>query len=101
MAVFCRIDFFYYLCTLLIKTFNLLFGSRIKKMEKFGDQVRKFLWEEKGIDIEKLSYMEMPEERERYDVRRCIGSVSLSEGRFITKSEADALTDKFLSMSLP
>ena len=69
-------------------------------MEKFVDQVRK-LFREREIDVDTLDYMEMPKERERYDTRRSTGNPSLSEGRFIIPSEADALTDKFLSMALP
>jgi len=70
-------------------------------MEKFDNQIREFFWEEKGIDIDILNYMEMPEKRENYDNRRAIGNPNLSEGRYIIKSEADVITDKFLSMSLP
>lgn len=56
---------------------------------------------EDGIDVETVDYMEMPTEKDVYDVSRVIGNVNLMLGRFRIKSEVDEMVDKFISMPLP
>ncbi len=52
-------------------------------------------------NIDSVEYMDMPMEREKYNLSRVIGNVNLAEGRFRTKSEADVIIDRFLAMPLP
>ena len=70
-------------------------------MSNFVKTVSDFFLQEKGINVADMDYMEMPVEREKYNFSNVVGNVSLTEGRFITKSEADALIDEFLSMPIP
>ena len=70
-------------------------------MTKFVDAVNDFFLQEKGINIDTVDYREMPVEKEKYNFSKVIGNVNLSAKRFKTKSEADVIVDKFLSMPLP
>lgn len=70
-------------------------------MTDFENAVREFFLKERGIDIDTLDYMEMPEEKEKYNLSKVIGNVNLCAGRFKIKSEVDAIVNNFLSMSLP
>ena len=66
-------------------------------MSEFIERVKNRLLEEKGIKLEEVDYMELPEERERYDISLVIGNVNLMSGRFKTKSEVQVLVNKFLN----
>ena len=68
-------------------------------MSKFSIAVCDFL-SSRGVDIANVGFMEMPEKRERYNLSRLRGNVSLIEGNFIIKSEADKIVEDFLMMSL-
>jgi hypothetical protein len=57
--------------------------------------------QEKGVRTSDLRYMDMPKEREKYNLSKTIGNVNLIEGRFKIKSEADVTVANFLSMPLP
>lgn len=72
----------------------------MKKMSTFRDEIASIL-KEVGIDIETADYMEMPTDKDAYDVSRVIGNVNLMSGRFRIKSEVDEMVDKFISMQLP
>ena len=76
-------------------------AQKIVEEKSFSQRVREFLLEERGIDIDGIDYMEMPENRERYNLDNVIGNVNLTARRFTIKSEVHALTDEFLSMPLP
>ena len=69
-------------------------------MTNYVNEVDAFLFQEKGVHVSDLAFMEMPIERERYSLSRVIGNVNLTEGRFMTKAEADVIIDNFLKMSL-
>ena len=69
-------------------------------MSEFIEEVRKLLLEEKGIKLEDADYMDLPEEREKYNTSLVIGNVNLIAGRFKTKKEGVELVDKFLSMPI-
>jgi hypothetical protein len=70
-------------------------------MTDFSSAVSTFLLQEKGINVRDSVYMEMPNEKERYNLSKTIGNVNLTERRYKTKSEADTIVSNFLSMSLP
>ena len=70
-------------------------------MDNFSENIRKIFFERKGIDIDKVVYMDMPKSRENYNSNKIIGNVNLVEGRFIIKSEADKIINHFLTMTLP
>jgi len=70
-------------------------------MENFVSAVKNLFFKEKGIDVANVDYMEMPSEKERYNLSKVIGNANLTKGRYKTKSEADAIIDEFLSMPLP
>jgi len=70
-------------------------------MTNFVSDVDAFLFQEKGVHIMNLAYMEMPKDRERYNLSKTEGNVNLIAGRFKTPAEADAIIDEFLSMTLP
>jgi len=70
-------------------------------MRSFTNTVSNFFLQEKGVHVEDVKYMDMPKEREKYNLLKVIGNVNLTENRFKTKSEADAIVENFLSISLP
>ena len=70
-------------------------------MSEFIEEIRKLFLEEKGIRLEDADYMELPEERERYNTSFVIGNVNLMAGRFKTKKEGAQLVSKFLSEPVP
>ncbi len=70
-------------------------------MDNFSENIRKIFLERKGIDIDKVEYMDMPKSKENYNSNKIIGNVNLVEGRFIIKSEADKIINHFLTMTLP
>ena len=70
-------------------------------MNDFSERIRKIFFERKGIDIDNVEYIEMPATRENYNLDKIIGNVNLVEGRFMTKSEADKIINKFLTTTLP
>ena len=70
-------------------------------MNDFSERIRKIFFERKGIDIDDVEYIEMPATRENYNLDKIIGNVNLVEGRFMTKSEADKIINKFLTTTLP
>ena len=70
-------------------------------MNDFSERIRKIFFERKGIDIDNFEYIEMPAIRENYNLDKIIGNVNLVEGRFMTKSEADKIINKFLTTTLP
>jgi hypothetical protein len=69
--------------------------------KKFTSVVSDFFLKEKSVHISSLDYMEMPDEKERYNLSKTIGNVNLTEGRYKVKSEVDATVSDFLSMPLP
>ena len=70
-------------------------------MTEFVKAVNDFFLEKKGVRASDLAYMEMPDEKEKYNLLRTIGNVNLIAGRFKIQSEADAIVDDFLSKPLP
>ena len=70
-------------------------------MNEFTKSIRKIFLERKGKDIDNVEYMDMPATRENYNIDKIIGNVNLVEGRFMIKSEADEIINKFLTMTLP
>ena len=70
-------------------------------MSNFVSAVSDFFLKEKGISVTDVGYMEMPNEKERYDLSKIIGNVNLTEGRYKIKSDVDKIVDDFLSMPLP
>jgi hypothetical protein len=70
-------------------------------MSSFVNAVSNFFLQEKGISISSVGYMEMPKEREKYNLSKTIGNVNLTEGRFKTESEANSVINQFLFMPLP
>lgn len=70
-------------------------------MESFKERVKAFFLREKGLDIDNVEYMEMPDSKENYNLAKVIGNVNLAEGRFIIKSEAEAVIRQFLDTPLP
>lgn len=70
-------------------------------MSNFSELVRALFYREKGIDIDTVEYGAMPESREDYILEKTIGNVNLTEGRFMTKKEADSIVDRFLSIPMP
>ncbi len=69
-------------------------------MNTFREKVASIL-KEIGIDVETVGYMEMPTDRDSYDLSQVIGNVNLIEGRFRIKSEVDEMAEQFISMPLP
>ncbi len=70
-------------------------------MSDFKAKAKALFWDKKKRDIDSVEYMDMPAEREKYNLSKVIGNVNLAEGRFRTKTEADAIIDNFLSIPLP
>ena len=70
-------------------------------MMSFKEKVARLFLKEKGQDITRVEYMDMPKSKEDYNLTKVIGNVNLAEGRFIIKSEADVIGDRFLNMPLP
>ena len=70
-------------------------------MGNFVSAVNEFFLKEKGICVHDVAFMEMPNEKEKYNLSKVIGNANLTVGRFKIKSEADVIVDNFLSMSLP
>ena len=70
-------------------------------MSNFSKKIRKVFFERKGVDIDKVDFIDMPESRENYNLDKIIGNVNLVEGRFMIKSEADKIINKFLTTTLP
>jgi len=70
-------------------------------MKSFVNDADAFLYNEKGVRVINLDYMEMPKEREKYNLSKTAGSINLIAGRFKTKADADAIIDEFLSTTLP
>jgi len=70
-------------------------------MNDFSRNIRTIFLEKKGIDIDEIDYMDMPESRDNYNLDKIIGNINLVEGRFMIKSEADEIINKFLTISLP
>ena len=64
-------------------------------MLSFKEKVRELFLKEKGLDIEHVEYMDMPNSKERYNLSKVIGNVNLAEGRFRIKSEADMIVNRF------
>ena len=71
------------------------------KMSGFNERAKSLFFQERHTDIDNVSYMSMPVNKEKYVLDKVIGNVNLSEGRFRTKSEADAIVERFLAMPLP
>jgi CYTH domain-containing protein len=69
-------------------------------MTDFVSEVDAFIFQEKGVHVSDLDFMEMPKEKERYNLSKVIGNANLTEGRFKTIAEAEAIIGKFLSISL-
>lgn len=69
-------------------------------MTTFREEVASLL-KEAGVDLESADYMEMPAEKDSYEVSRVTGNINLMEGRFRIQSEADKMMDEFISMPLP
>lgn len=82
------------------KQFNLLIDRRIS-MASFKEKANALFLREKGLNIENVEYMDMPESRNDYVLTKVIGNVNLTEGRYRIKSEADVIVDHFLAMPLP
>ncbi|MDE5999783.1 MAG: hypothetical protein K2H04_06925 [Bacteroidaceae bacterium] len=55
----------------------------------------------KGLDINNVEYMEMPESKKNYNLDKVIGNVNLAERRFKIKSEAETIVNQFLNTPLP
>jgi len=70
-------------------------------MTNFINAVNDFFLKEKGVSVSELAYMEMPNEKGKYNLSKTIGNVNLTEGRYKTPLEADDIVAKFLSMPLP
>ena len=70
-------------------------------MSNFSKKIRKVFLERKGVDIDKVDFIDMPESRENYNLDKIIGNVNLVEGRFMIKSEANKIIDEFLMTRLP
>ncbi|MBR4156806.1 MAG: hypothetical protein IKU01_08975 [Bacteroidales bacterium] len=70
-------------------------------MSNFSKKIRKVFFERKGVDIDKVDFIDMPESRENYNLDKIIGNVNLVEGRFMIKSEANKIIDEFLMTRLP
>lgn len=70
-------------------------------MKSFRERVSALFFKEKGISIDNAAYMEMPEKKEDYILSKIIGNVNLAEGRFMTKTEADSIVDRFLAIPIP
>lgn len=70
-------------------------------MKSFKEKVQALFLKEKGLNIDKVEYMEMPQSKNDYNLAKVIGNVNLAEGRFRIKSEADSIVAKFLNTPLP
>ena len=75
--------------------------DKIVEEKSFSERIREFLLREKGIDIEDVDCIGMPENRENYNLDNIIGNVNLVAGRFRTKKEANIIVDEFLAIPLP
>ena len=75
--------------------------EKVLKMPDFVNAVGDFFLQEKGVSISSVDYMEMPKEREKYNLTKAIGNVNLTAGRFKIESEVNSVINKFLSMRLP
>ena len=71
------------------------------QQENFAKAVSDYFFRKKGVDINTVSYKEMPNERRKYNLSKVIGNVNLIQGRFKIKQEVDAIATDFLSMRLP
>jgi len=69
-------------------------------MKNFASKDDAFSYKEKGLQVIDLAYMEMPKEREKYNLSKISGSIGLIAGRFKTKEDADAEIEEFLTMTL-
>ena len=70
-------------------------------MKDFVSAVSAFFLKEKNICAGNLTYMEMPDDKGKYNLSKIIGNVNLTEGRYKVESEANAIITNFLSMPLP
>ena len=66
----------------------------MKDSQSFIKAVDRLLIEKTGKRACELDYMELPDERERYNTR-------FTDGNIKTKKQADELIDKFLNSKLP
>jgi hypothetical protein len=78
-----------------------MYNVKKEKMIDFVNAVSNLLSQEKGVCYRELSYMEMPTEKEKYNLSKIIGNVNLIEGRYKIETEAENVIDNFLSLSLP
>jgi len=69
-------------------------------MTDFVREVDAFLYQEKGVHVSGLDFMEMPNEKERYNLSLCRGNINLIQGRFKTKAEAEKIIENFLKITL-
>jgi len=70
-------------------------------MRNFTSAVNDLFLKEKGVRVSEVAYMEMPDEKEKYNLSKIIGNVNLTEGRYKTRLEANDIVANFLSMPLP
>ena len=63
-------------------------------MSEFIERIRVRLLEEKGIELEEVNYMEISEERERYNTTNVRGGIK-------TKRDAEVVINKFLNRPIP
>jgi len=70
-------------------------------MKDFVSVVNDLFLKEKGVYVNDLVYMDMPNEKGKYNLSKIIGNANLTEGRYKIKAEADAIVTNFLSMPLP
>ncbi len=70
-------------------------------MSGFKEKAKALFLREKGLNIENVEYMDMPESKDDYVLTKVIGNVNLTEGRFRIKSEADAIVNYFFFFFLP
>lgn len=70
-------------------------------MESFKEKVKALFLKEKGLDIDNVEYMDMPESKNKYNLEKVIGNVNLVERCFRIKSESDAIINRFLNTPLP
>ena len=77
---------------------NLLLEQNQKKMEKFIRAVDAFYLREKGVNIDTVDYMKMPDERKKYNLDKVIGNGNLTENRYTIKSEVTENVDEFFNI---
>lgn len=70
-------------------------------MENFTTRAKRLFLQMKGLDINNVEYMEMPESKKNYNLDKVIGNVNLAERRFKIKSEAETIVNQFLNTPLP